>query len=234
MPVPVDPPSDPPDPEDAALALDPEPAADPAAAASDAAAAETDIRALAAAGDTDAATARLIRHYGAELLGFLSALAHDSQLATEAFALACEQIWRGLPRFRWQSAVRTWAYQVARNALYQLRREPARRRERNLPLSVMSSIEAVPRSPTPVHRRTAVKEAMRLLRESLAPEDHELLLLRLDRAMSWKDIARATATEADADEPGPRLDQRAAALRKRFERVKAQLRQLAVERGLLD
>jgi RNA polymerase sigma-70 factor (ECF subfamily) len=232
MPVPVDPPADPPadptDPEDAALALDPEPAADPAAPDAEAA-----IRAFADAGDSDAATALLIRHYGAELLGFLAALARDNQLATEAFALACEQIWRGLPRFRWQSAVRTWAYQVGRNALYQLRREPARRRERNLPLSVLSSLEAVPRSPTPPHRRTAVKEAMRLLRESLAPEDHELLLLRLDRGMSWKDIARATATDADADEPAARLDQRAAALRKRFERVKAQLRQLAVERGLL-
>lgn len=49
--------------------------------------------------------------------------------------------------------------------------------------------------------------------------------------MSWKDIARATAGE---DEPASTLDTRAAALRKRYERLKQQLRELMVARGLLD
>ena len=71
---------------------------------------------------------------------------------------------------------------------------------------------------------------MRALREALDPVDHEILVLRLDRAMSWKDIARTVAEAGDSEST---VEQRAAALRKRFERAKAQLRELAVKHGLI-
>jgi RNA polymerase sigma-70 factor (ECF subfamily) len=150
---------------------------------------------------------------------------------TIRFGIASENLWRGLVKFRWEASLRTWAYQLARNALHALRRDPRRRAERNLPLSVATSIAAVPRSTTAPYQRSEVMEGLRVLIESLEPDDHEILILRLDRRMSWKEIARATAAE---DEPASTLDQRAAALRKRYERTKTLLKKLALEKGLLD
>jgi RNA polymerase sigma-70 factor (ECF subfamily) len=115
--------------------------------------------------------------------------AHDDDLAGDAFALASERLC-STSKFRWEASLRTWAYQLARNALYRLQRDPRRRAAHNLPLSVVRSVEEVRRSPTEPYRRSEVKEAFRALRESLDPLDHEILILRLDRAMSWKDIAR--------------------------------------------
>ncbi len=192
---------------------------------------ETTVRELIDAGDLDGAASLAISHYGPELHGFLCALAHDPALAADAFGAASENLWRNLAKFRWESSLRTWAYQLARNALHALRRDPRRRLERNLPLSVAASIAAVPRSTTAPYQRSEVMKGLRVLIESLEPDDHEILILRLDRRMSWKEIARATAAE---DEPASTLDQRAAALRKRYERTKTLLKKLALEKGLLD
>lgn len=192
---------------------------------------EASVRELVDAGDLDGAASLAITHYGPELHGFLCALARDPDLAAEAFAAASEHLWRGLPKFRWEASLRTWAYQLSRNALHQLRRDPRRRPERNLPLSVAASIAAVPRSTTAPYQRSGVMEGLRELIDSLEPDDQEILILRLDRRMSWKDIARATAAE---DEPATTVDQRAAALRKRYERTKTLLKKLALERGLLE
>jgi RNA polymerase sigma-70 factor (ECF subfamily) len=65
-----------------------------------------------------------------------------------------------------------------------------------------------------------------VLREQLDPEEHELLLLRLDRGLAWKDIARILGGDDD-------VDARASALRKRFERAKQRLKKLAIEHGLI-
>lgn len=188
---------------------------------------EAELRSHVAAGDVDRATSLAVTSYGPELLGFLRAIARSDDLAAEAFAIASEQLWTSMAKFRWEAQLRTWFYQLGRNALHQLRIDPRRRTDRNLPLSVVTSIHNVKRDTTPMHQRTTGKQALRELRESLEPEDHELLLLRLDRDMSWKDIARAFGSEEAA------VDTRAAALRKRFERVKEQLRDLATARGLL-
>lgn len=189
------------------------------------------IRAQLEGGDPDGAATRALEHYGPELYGFLRAIARgDDDLASDAFALGSELLWRHLARFRWEASLRTWAYQLFRNALYQLRADPRRRPDRNLPLSIVTSIENVQRSITAPYQRTEVKEGLRALREALDPLDHEILVLRLDRAMSWKDIARALAEPGDAEGA---VEQRAAAYRKRFERAKAQLRELAVKHGLI-
>lgn len=114
--------------------------------------------------------------------------------------------------------------------MHQLRIAPARKLERNLPLSIAPSVEQVKRTVTAAYQRTEIKDGMRALRDALDPADHELLILRLDRNMSWKDIARSLSELDD----GSDVAQRAAALRKRFERVKSELRELAIQRGLLS
>ena len=185
------------------------------------------IRVQCDAGDYGEATTAALRMYGLELLGFLRALAQGDDLASEAFAELGEDVWRGLPRFRWESSLRSWLYSLARNALAQLRRDPRRKLERNLPLSLAPDVANVVRTVTLESQRTEVKDEFRVLREQLDPQEHEILLLRLDRGLAWKDIAQILG---GADN----VDARAAALRKRFERAKERLRKLAIEHGLIQ
>jgi len=189
------------------------------------------IRALLDAGDVDGAAALAITSYGPEIYGYLCAIAGDDALAADALAIASERIWHGLPSFRWEAAVRTWAYRLARHALATLQSHGSRRRERNLPLSLASNVEAACRSSTAPFRRTDTKAALLALRDALDPADRELLILRLDRRMAWKEIASLLAA---ADDDQATLTQRAAALRKRFERVKDQLRAVALDSGLIS
>ncbi|MBC7975307.1 MAG: sigma-70 family RNA polymerase sigma factor [Myxococcales bacterium] len=188
---------------------------------------ERDIRALCAAAAYPEATTSALQLYGVELLSFLRALANNHDLASEAFAELGEDVWKGLPRFRWEASLRSWLYSLARNALSQLRRDPRRRVDRNLPLSIAPEMAAVVRTVTLQIQRTEVKDEFRILREQLDPEEHEILLLRLDRGLAWKDIARILGGTEN-------LESRAAALRKRFERAKERLKKLAIEHGLIE
>ncbi|MBK9032926.1 MAG: sigma-70 family RNA polymerase sigma factor [Myxococcales bacterium] len=192
---------------------------------------EAAVRARLDAGDAAGAATATIELYGAELVSFLHAVARDEDLAAEAYAMWCEDLWKGLAGFRWTSSLRTWVYALARNALYRLRRAPRRRERGHLPLDLAKDAydrAQQIRTATVQFLRTEVKDEVRRLREALEPEDHELLILRIDRKMSWREVAQAMP--GAADEP---LDRRAAVLRKRFERAKALLRALAAERGLL-
>jgi RNA polymerase sigma-70 factor (ECF subfamily) len=196
------------------------------------AAREREIRAkLETSGARDAAAAA-IELYGGEVLGFLHAVARDEDLASEAFSAFSEDLLRGLPGFRWDASLRTWAYALARNALHRLRRDPRRRARNNVPLSnpgadISAIVEQV-RTATLPFLRTSVKDELRRLREALDPDDHALLVLRIDRKMSWRDIARALPGEETEE-----VDRRAATLRKRFERAKTMLRELATARGII-
>lgn len=180
-----------------------------------------------------AATAAL-RGYGPEVLGYLSAMCRTETDAAEVFSSFCEDMWKGLPRFRWQSSFRTWAYTLARHALYRLGRDPQRRRERNAAMSdspeVLDLAEQV-RTTTMIHLRTETKNKFTALREQLEPDDRTLLILRVDRKLAWNEIA---SIMAEGEEPTPeQLRKGAATLRKRFERAKERLRKLAADQRLI-
>jgi DNA-directed RNA polymerase specialized sigma24 family protein len=129
-------------------------------------------------------------------------------------------MWKGLPKFRWESTLRVWAYRIARNEFLHTARATTRAK-REVPVSeVMSALIARVKSTTPLHERSDVKDRFSQLRAALDPEDHMLLGLRLDRRMAWTDIAKVLGEE----ETGSRAT---AALRNRFERLKARLRSAA-------
>ena len=79
--------------------------------------------------------------------------------------------------------------------------------------------------------RTAAKEGVRALRASLSDGERELLLLRVDRGLDWRDIAHLQLPEGAPNED---LTRHAAALRKRFERTTGRLRALALDAGLIQ
>lgn len=196
------------------------------------AAREQVVRDALTAGNARDAAHQAVELYGGEVLGFLHAVARDDDLANEAFGVFSEDLLRGLPSFRWDASLRTWCYALARNALHRLRRDPRRRARHNVSLSnqgadISAIVEQV-RTATLPFLKTEIKDELRRLREALDPDDHALLVLRIDRKMSWKDIARALPGD-----DGQELDRRAATLRKRFERAKTMLREMATARGLL-
>lgn len=198
---------------------------------------EEQARALCDSGDVRAAVTLAIESYGPEVLGYLLAVTRNETDANDAFAMFTEDLWRGLPRFRWESSLRTWSYTLARHALHRLRRDPHRRADRRVPLSrspeVYELAERV-RTATSVYLRTEVKDQVAALREELDPEDQTLFILRINRKMGWTEIAQIMAEEPGTAEPvdDEELKRSAARLRKRFERAKEQLKQKVRERGI--
>lgn len=202
---------------------------------------EAEVKAACEAGDFERAATCVLEGYGDELLAFLAARLRSDADAEEAFSLFAEDLWRGLPNFAWRSAVRTWVYTLARNAANRHARSPHRRAGRNLTLSRHAGLSALVdrvRSRTQVHMRTDVKSRVRALRERLEPDDQMLLILRVDRAMAWRDLAHVMLGDAQAADATDAIDddaitREAARLRKRFERIKTELKRMAQEEGLL-
>ncbi|MFO0747380.1 MAG: sigma-70 family RNA polymerase sigma factor [Myxococcota bacterium] len=180
-------------------------------------------------GDTRAGATDLVRTLGPSLMGFLRATLLDPVAADDVWGMACEDLWAGLPGFAGRSSLETWAYKVTRSACARYLKGAQRRRARALSLSDRLP-ERAPRTPTPNWQSTPVRDAVRRLRERLTPDDRTLLVLRIDRQMSWRAIAEIEGVSPD-DPAG--LARREGLLRKRFERVKARLQRMAKADGLL-
>jgi len=176
---------------------------------------ETAIRACAASGDFDGATTRAIRGYGAEIYGFLVSLARDEARASDAFSFFAENLWRSLRTFEWKCSLRAWCYRLARNALSDVRR---RARGDDVALTAVSEIAEAVRSETAAYLKTDAKTELQRLRATLPPDDEQLLVLRVDRDMSFEDLARVFGGDPPLE--GAALDREAARLRKRYQLVK--------------
>ena len=191
---------------------------------------ESSVRELLQSGDSRAACARAVEGFAPEIYGFMLTISRGDDLAQEAFSRFCEDVVRGLSQFRWNSSLRTWLYTLARHACHRARRNVVRGRlQLNDPS--FAQLEQQIRSQTAPFLRTEAKDAIRDLRDQLTDDERELLVLRVDRDLSWLEIAQICI---DGDVNDSRLIAReAAACRKRFERAKQRLRELAVSRGLV-
>jgi RNA polymerase sigma-70 factor (ECF subfamily) len=196
---------------------------------------EQAIRSRCDQGDLAGAATVAIRGYGDELFGFIAALHRSEDDASEVFARVAERLWSGLGGFGWQSSFRTWAYAVARNESRYYRRGEGLRARRNAPLpdgSDLSEVVAEVRSRTITFLRTEQRTRLAELRDSLPPDDRALLVLRIDRELSWIDLARVL--HGDEEPLGEEaLKRESARLRKRFQLVKDRLREMARREGLL-
>ena len=183
---------------------------------------EVRVRQLLAGGDADGAATEALRALGPAILGWLRAL-HGPDDGDEVFAEFAERLWKGLPGFRGESPLRAWAYRIAWNASHSFHGDAWQRRRLRLDTSAASRLAAnVSRSLGP----SADEPRLRRLREMLPPDDHTLLVLRLDREMAWEEIATVLS--------GSGTPVTAAALRKRYERLKEKLARQARQEGLLE
>jgi RNA polymerase sigma-70 factor (ECF subfamily) len=139
-----------------------------------------------------------VRGYGEEIAGYLLALLREEPVADE--------VWRGLPRFRRQSSLRTWLYRLAWNAARDFQKEQERTPIRSLRSTGIAAEIAASRPP---FERSSFVDAFAKLRESLDPQEQTLLTLRLHAGMSWSEIAEV-------------VGRKPAALRKRYERLQSE------------
>lgn len=197
---------------------------------------EAPIRAAFDAQDYERAATLAVERYGQELLGFLVGHLRDADAASDVFQQWSEVFWRTLPSFEWRCSLRTWAYKLARRTAghYKQREHKHGAGAQGLThLSHLSvAVERV-RTATVAFKRTDVKDRFQQLREQLPEEDQTVLMLRIDRGLSWRDLAEVML----GDEATPTDDQlatEAARLRKRFQLAKERLREMAEKAGLLE
>ena len=177
-------------------------------------------------GDVKQAATEALRGYGPQILAYLAGVLRDDEAAAEVFSEFSEDLWRGIGAFRRESSFRTWAYRLAWNAARQLARDPFRKRGRRLMTSEWSAIAQEVRSSAATQRQFEIQGRLAKLRTALHPDEQSLLILRVDRELSWKEVAQVMSeSETPLDE---------AALRKRFERLKARLHKMAKKEGLLE
>lgn len=178
------------------------------------------VRSLLAAGETGPAATLVLRELGPELLGFLSGVLGDTD-GDEVFSAVSERLWRSLRGFEGRCSIRTWAYVLARHEIGRFRKGMRRHEEGRVPISELQDILAVART---TRSTMATDKGRRLaaLRDALPVEDRTVLILRVDRNLSWEDIALAfaDAPEAFSEEEKKR---EAARLRKRFQLIKRRL-----------
>jgi RNA polymerase sigma-70 factor (ECF subfamily) len=185
---------------------------------------EDRIAAALARKDIEAAATEAIKGYAPQILGYLRAVIRDVEDADEVFSQFAEDLWKGLAGFRGECSVRVWAYKLAWHAASRFGRDPYRRRRERLPSTFASRLaETFMSSPgSALERRSA--EVQRL-RQHLSDVEQTLLVLRVDRQLSWREVAEVMADEGEPVDEGT--------LRKRYERVKTKLARLAKDEGLI-
>jgi RNA polymerase sigma-70 factor, ECF subfamily len=187
---------------------------------------EQRIRDAGAAADWAGAATAGIEGYGVEIFSYLLTITRNESDASEVYSQFCENLWTGLPRFRWDASFRVWAYVLARHAWSRFARDPNRRSGRRDPLSnpLVEQVAEQVRSRTLTFLRTEVKDKLSELRAQLPPDDQTLLIMRIDRRLAWNEIALVMSDAEPGTLGEAALKRQSAALRKRFERLKLELR----------
>jgi RNA polymerase sigma-70 factor, ECF subfamily len=185
---------------------------------------EQRTRELLAAGDARGAATEVLRELGPHVLRYLRSIIRDEDDARDAFSVFAEDLWRGLPEFRFEAPLRSWCFRVAWHAALRVRNDTYRRHGRRLETGEASALAAELHTTEP--RLEGQLRSLEALREALSPEEQSLLVLRVDQELPWEEVSLVQVGDAD-----PRS---VATLRKKFERLKERLARLARARGLID
>ncbi len=185
---------------------------------------DAQVRAACARGDHAGAAELIVRAHTTEIVAYLGSLTRGvPERLDEAFSMWCENVLRGVAGFQFASSVRTWAYTIARNAAARCARDHQRRTQRLTFGSLPDAVVAAARTETADYLRTAMKERLANVRASLADDERELLHLRVDRQLTWREIEEIVREEGAPDDAAART-RREAALRKRFESLKRRIK----------
>jgi RNA polymerase sigma-70 factor, ECF subfamily len=177
----------------------------------------------------------LLAAYGGELRSYLLArVSRSESLADDVFSEFLEDFWRGLPDFEWRCSARGWCYILLRNAATRFHRAPHNRRARQVPLTGSldeAEFMARLRTETREYEKTEVRDRLQALRERLPVDDQDLLILRVNRKLAWREVALILlGPSVPLDEEVVR--RKAQALRRRLVETTRRLRKMAEDSGL--
>jgi RNA polymerase sigma factor (sigma-70 family) len=165
------------------------------------------------------ATSLILDQYGSELRAFLSSRTNNRMSMEEVYSVVSEDVWKGLPNFRFQGRVRSWIYAVARNALSRHRKRKQRWHSRHV-AAEPDDYHAAERASISTQLDHSA-ELLPLLSE-LSADDRQLLEQRLVRALPWREIALSRGKTSPTE-----LARESARLRKRYQTVVQNLRRRA-------
>ncbi|HEX4423409.1 MAG TPA: sigma-70 family RNA polymerase sigma factor [Kofleriaceae bacterium] len=162
-----------------------------------------------------------MRELGPEILGFLSGVLGNDD-ADEVFSTLSERLWRSLTGFEGRCSLRTWTYVLARHELGRFRRGIRRHEDGRVPISELQEVLAAVKTQNRSTLARDRRDTLERLRDELPIEDRTLLILRVDRNLSWDEIALAFAEDPETFGDHDRRRE-SARLRKRFQLVKQRL-----------
>lgn len=187
------------------------------------------------AGRAQVAATLALKAHGDDVRRFLVNRLMSKSQGEEAYLDFAERFWRGLSEFQWNCELRIWMFALARAAASDLSRREVRRREVACAPGdgAYPDVAAETRPTTAVFLQTGTKNRLRELRRLLSDEEQTLLILRVNRGLSWSELAVVMGVvAAGADEL--ELERAAARMRTRFQTAKARLRKLVEAEGLLE
>lgn len=182
------------------------------------------VRRLVAAGQPAEAATLALRALGPQILGYLSGVMGSDADADDVFAATSERVWRSLAKFEWRCSLRTWFYTVAHREISRFRERAKRHVDGRVPISELASVLDAVRSSRSSVLGSERQQKLAKLRAELPEQDRALLVLRVDRDLSWEEIALVVAEGEGADAWSEEDTKREAArLRKRFQIVRERL-----------
>lgn len=177
-----------------------------------------------------------VQGYAAEIYGFLLSFHGDEKAAGAVFASMKERLGRELPTLPAEISCGASAYAIARRAAVSHDRERGRLDALGSTLPVGSARRSSVRrdfGETAKYPSTEQHSRFTALRQSLPREDQELLVLRVDRELTWRELAFVLHEGVEAPSEAD-LVRGAARLRERFRRIKAYLLELGLREEVVD
>jgi RNA polymerase sigma factor (sigma-70 family) len=189
---------------------------------------ETRVRTAWAQAQYGRATELMLEAYGPQILRYLTAKLRSRSRAEDAYGIWQMNLFIALPAFRWEAKARTYAYKIARGAVS--RYLSLERKYADLPEELLSGLVARVDTRTAPYLKTSFKDAIRELQQRFAPQDQELLRLRVVDRMPYNEIAKRLL---GADATQSELRAKAVSLRAKFKSLRERLARWAREDGLI-
>lgn len=183
---------------------------------------ERRVRTALVRGEREEACEAAVGFFGPEIYGFVTAALAGGRGVLDVYADFVAALPEALRDFGWRCELRVFLYHQARLAL---RRH--REGQRTGRLAAMRPPLQEPLAPLPPFRRQR-RLAVATLRSALAPDDREVLVLRVDRRLRWSELA-VTALGETADDKALRAEARR--IRERFLALRQRMKQLTDRDG---
>jgi len=188
---------------------------------------DIEVHQLVAAGRQREATDLMLTRLSPELRPFLHRLLGDASLVDEALGNTCEHLWRRLSQFRWEYSLRSWSFIFARREASRFR---AAGSQMGAPPTMLSPAHGETVYVTPnAEGSTSTENQLDLLRASISDDDRDLLVLRVERGLSWREVAAAFLE--DDDPSAESILRESARLRQRYRAIRVRLAAALAEVG---